>query len=274
MFFDMEGFPLIDDGREYLFGACYYEAGELRFRDWWAHSPAEEKRAFEAFVALGARAVEAASGAAHLSLQPLRSDGAAAADGKVRRVRTGGGRLLHGQVFVDLYRIVRQAVMIGEPSYSLKYVEHLYRGRREGDVASAGESMVFYQRWLDAAGGSTPETSAILKQIRDYNEQDCQSTAELAAWLWERQREAGITPSPRAADVAAGRTGPATATKGGSTVGAGDPRGVSGRTAGRRGGRAARVKELSGAPAGVPPPGRKADLVAAVRPDGDGRAAS
>ena len=23
MFFDMEGFPLIDDGREYLFGACY-----------------------------------------------------------------------------------------------------------------------------------------------------------------------------------------------------------------------------------------------------------
>ena len=46
--------------------------------------------------------------------------------------------LLHGQVFVDLYRVVRQGVMIGEPSYSLKYVEHLYRGRRQGDVASAG----------------------------------------------------------------------------------------------------------------------------------------
>jgi uncharacterized protein len=38
VFFDMEGFPLIDEGREYLFGACYYNGVELRFRDWWAHS--------------------------------------------------------------------------------------------------------------------------------------------------------------------------------------------------------------------------------------------
>ncbi len=50
VFFDMEGFPLIDDGREYLFGACHYDGGELRFRDWWAHSPDQERRAFESFV--------------------------------------------------------------------------------------------------------------------------------------------------------------------------------------------------------------------------------
>jgi hypothetical protein len=109
--------------------------------------------------------------------------------------------LLHGQVFVDLYRIVRQSVMIGEPSYSLKYVEHLYRGRRGGDVASAGESTVFYQRWLIAQDGDTPETSAILKQIRDYNEQDCRSTAELADWLWQRQRDAGIIPATRSSET-------------------------------------------------------------------------
>ena len=109
--------------------------------------------------------------------------------------------LLHGQVFVDLYRVVRQGVMIGEPSYSLKYVEHLYRGRRQGDVASAGESMVFYQRWLIAQDGDTPENSPILRQIRDYNEQDCRSTAELAAWLWQRQSDAGIVPAVRIADI-------------------------------------------------------------------------
>jgi uncharacterized protein len=50
VFFDMEGFPLIEDGREYLFGACYYDAGALRFRDWRAHSPDQERRAFESFV--------------------------------------------------------------------------------------------------------------------------------------------------------------------------------------------------------------------------------
>ena len=89
--------------------------------------------------------------------------------------------LLRGAGVRGPVRVVRQSVMIGEPSYSLKYVEHLYRGRRQGDVASAGESMVFYQRWLIAQDGDTPEDSAILKQIRDYNEQDCRSTAELAA---------------------------------------------------------------------------------------------
>src|ERR1017187_2020838 len=91
--------------------------------------------------------------------------------------------------------------MIGESSYSLKYVEHLYRGRRERDVASAGESMVFYQRWLIAQDGDTPANSVILKQIRDYNEQDCQSTAELAGWLWQRQTAAGVLPATRVPEI-------------------------------------------------------------------------
>ena len=109
--------------------------------------------------------------------------------------------LLQGQVFVDLYRTFRQAVLIGEPSYSLKYVEHLCRAEGKGDVASAGESMVFYQRWLSAQEGDTPESSPILKRIRDDNEQDCRSTAELASWLWQRQNEAGIAPATRAPEV-------------------------------------------------------------------------
>src|ERR1019366_2398914 len=52
-------------------------------------------------------------------------------------------RRLRGGVFVDLFKVVRQGLLVGEPSYSLKYVEHLYRGHRGGDVATAGESMVF-----------------------------------------------------------------------------------------------------------------------------------
>jgi uncharacterized protein len=209
VFFDMEGFPLIDDGREYLFGACYYEAGELRFRDWWAHSPTEEKRAFEAFVRwVHARWQEDRSlhiyHYNHYEVTALRR-----LMGKYGVCEQEVDDLLQGQVFVDLYRIVRQSVMIGEPSYSLKYVEHLYRGRREGDVASAGESMVYYQRWLIAQDGVTPETSAILKQIRDYNEQDCASTADLAEWLRQRQREAGIVPALRTLEAGPNNDGEA-----------------------------------------------------------------
>jgi uncharacterized protein len=194
VFFDMEGFPLIDDGREYLFGACHYDGSELRFRDWWAHSPDQERCAFESFVQwVHGRWREHPElhiyHYNHYEVTALRR-----LMGKYGTCEQEVDDLLRGGVFVDLYRVIRQAAMIGEPSYSLKYVEHLYRGRREGDVATAGESMVFYQRWLIAQDGDTPETSVILKQIRDYNEQDCRSTVELAVWLRCRQQEAGILP--------------------------------------------------------------------------------
>ena len=211
VFFDMEGFPLIDDGREYLFGACYYDAGELRFRDWWAHSPDQERRTFESFVRwVHGRWREHPElhifHYSHYEPNALRR-----LMGKYGTCEQEVDDLLRGGVFVDLYRVVRQSVMIGEPSYSLKYVEHLYRSQREGDVASAGESIVFYQRWLIAQDGDTPETSVILKQIRDYNEEDCRSTVELASWLRCRQKEAGI--APRAAEEVSEETAQETEVK-------------------------------------------------------------
>jgi len=160
VFFDIEGFSLIDDGREYLFCACFHEGNESAFRDWWAHSPAEEKRAFESFVLW--------------------------AHGRWRE---------HPDLHIyhyNHYEVTALRRLMG------KYGVCEREGA--GDVASAGESMVFYQRWLIAQDGHTPQESAILKQIRDYNEQDCLSTAELAAWLWQRQTEAGIVPAPRAAE--------------------------------------------------------------------------
>ena len=52
VFFDMEGYPLISGGLEYLFGACSRngQASSLEFKDWWAHDRDEEKLAFEGFV--------------------------------------------------------------------------------------------------------------------------------------------------------------------------------------------------------------------------------
>ncbi len=194
IFFDMEGYPLIEEGREYLFGACFHEHGTLAFRDWWAHDRPAEKRAFEGFVRWAYERWRQFPDLHiyhynHYEVTALRR-----LMGKYGACEEEVDALLRGGVFVDLYRIVRQGLLIGEPSYSLKYVERLYRAAREEDVASAGESMVFYQRWLVAQDGQTPAESAILKQIRDYNEQDCISTAELAEWLRMRQREAGIAP--------------------------------------------------------------------------------
>jgi predicted RecB family nuclease len=50
IFFDMEGFPLLEDGLEYLFGVIHLEGDGPIFRDWWALSHREERAAFEGFV--------------------------------------------------------------------------------------------------------------------------------------------------------------------------------------------------------------------------------
>ena len=98
--------------------------------------------------------------------------------------------LRHG-VFVDLYAVVRQSVLIGEPAYSLKNVEKLYQEKRQGEVTTAGESMVFFQQWLVDQDGADWTTSATLRKIRDYNQEDCESTWTLAKWLRLFVDEAG-----------------------------------------------------------------------------------
>ncbi len=83
--------------------------------------------------------------------------------------------LLTNEVFVDLFQIVRQGLRVGEPSYSIKKVEHLYREKRSGSVSKATDSVVFYEKWLETPDGEDWQQSALLFSIRDYNEEDCQS---------------------------------------------------------------------------------------------------
>lgn len=52
VYFDMESYPLVLGGLEYLFGACLQNrpSGPLEFKDGWAHDRDEEKLALEGFV--------------------------------------------------------------------------------------------------------------------------------------------------------------------------------------------------------------------------------
>lgn len=192
VYFDMEGYPHMAGGLEYLWGAVYENGDALEFIDWWAHDRAEEKIAFENFI--------------DWVYERWRSDPGMHiyhyAAYEVSAVRRLAGRhstrmeqvdeLLRHRVFVDLFQVVRQGLRVGEPSYSIKYVEHLYRGKRIGTVAKATDSVVFYERWIECQDGLTWQQSPILKEIRDYNELDCVSTQQLAVWLRERQKESNI----------------------------------------------------------------------------------
>jgi uncharacterized protein len=193
VFFDIEGFPLIEGGLEYLWGATFYAAsGEREFIDFWAHDQEQEKRAFSEFIDW-VYARWSADPAMHIYHYAAYEVSA------VRRLMGRYGirehevdQLLRNNVFVDLYQIVRQALIVGEPRYSIKNIEHLYRAKRQTEVTSGGDSVVVYEAWRENPDGDDWQSSKVLRDIRDYNRDDCDSTEELTRWLREEQLRAGV----------------------------------------------------------------------------------
>lgn len=192
VYFDMEGYPLVDGGLEYLFGVTYVEDEEPQYRDWWAHDAAEEQCAFQNCIdwVYARWRTEPTMHIYHYAAYEVTA---------LRRLMGRYGTreaevdtLLRNEVFVDLYTIVRQGLRVGASDYSLKSLERLYRTSRTGGVTTAGDSLVFYDRWLANGESRHWEESPSLRAIRDYNQEDCNSTWQFAEWLRARQQEAGI----------------------------------------------------------------------------------
>lgn len=189
VFFDMEGYPLAPGGLEYLFGACVWNKETWEFKDWWAHNRNQEKHTLESFVdwVYARWKNHPALHIYHYANYEVNA---------VRRLSTRHDTrqdevddLLRNNVFVDLYQIIRQSIRIGEDSYSIKVVERLYRPKRDTDVTTAADSIVQYNRWIETKEPEDWNKSSILRAIRQYNEDDCQSTAQLCRWLRQIARE-------------------------------------------------------------------------------------
>lgn len=189
IWFDMEGYPHAEGGLEYLFGASYLENGELKFFERWAHDETQEQRAFEEFVdwAFGRFQDDPTMHIYHYAA--YEQTALRRLMGKFASREFEIDELLRHDVFVDLYTVVRQALRVGEPRYSIKNIEHIYRGKREGEVSTAMDSVISYYRWLECRDGDDPQTSKILSSIRDYNKEDCDSTYELCVWLRSLQKQ-------------------------------------------------------------------------------------
>jgi len=177
IFFDMEGNPLEDNGLEYLFGVAYRRQGDYHYRSFWAHSRQEERMAFENFIDYVA---------AHFRKHPsahIYHYGHYEETALKRLMSLHGTReaevdnLLRTGKLVDLYKVVREGLLISEPGYSLKNIERFYAEDRGGDIQNAGASIVAYERWKE-----TGEQS-LLQQIEAYNRDDVLSTVGLREWL-------------------------------------------------------------------------------------------
>ena len=193
VFFDMEGYPAADDWLDYLFGVVVIEEGQPKFYDWWAHSDNQEKKAFEEFIDwVYERWLEDPT--MHIyHYAAYETHAAKRLMGKYGTREDKVDNLLRNKVFIDLYDVVRRGIMVGEPSYSIKNLEHLYMPKRVGGVTDAGTSVAVYDAWCESDESEDWRKSERLKAVRDYNEDDCLSTELLATWLREQQTIARIS---------------------------------------------------------------------------------
>ena len=176
---DFEGDPLFEPGRklEYLFGVLTLDGADRRYRSFWAHDRAGERRALEEFVDLIHERL-----ARHPDLHVYHF-GAYEPSAIKRLMSEYGTReaevddLLRRQVFVDLFTIFRRAIRAGVGSYSLKELEALVGFERTAAVGSGDQAIVDYERWREQ------RDDALLAPIATYNEEDCRATLGLLDWL-------------------------------------------------------------------------------------------
>ena len=216
MYFDIEGHPLVTGGLEYLWGVSYEDKNaaqgkEYAFKDWWAHDQNQEKLAFEGFIDWSYQRWQQDP---TLHIYHYATYEITAIHKMVNRYQTRKDQvaeLLANHVFVDLYKVVKSGLLIGEPNYSIKSVEHLYRGKRDTEVANGSDSIVFYENWHAQGGLENWNEQAngyqswlenpdqfdwqawtTLQEIRSYNIDDCESTLELVVWLRDQQQNNNI----------------------------------------------------------------------------------
>jgi len=199
VFFDFEGDPLYTEdgvhwGLDYLFGLVDDRA---EFTAFWAHTLRDERQALVDFLEWLRHRREQHPGmhvyhyAAYerthlLSLAARHGVGEEAVDD-----------LLRAGVLVDLYPVVRKALVVGSHSYSIKKLEPLYMGEdlRESEVTNAADSITAYVDAItEIRTGDPVRGQHMLDEVADYNAYDCRSTLRLRDWLLSLRTESPESP--------------------------------------------------------------------------------
>ena len=201
LFFDIEGDPFFGseevDGIDYLFGVIEPGAsteGGPAFHSFWSIdedkdtvSPAGEKRAFEQFIDFAIERLEADPNLHIYHYAPYEPTAVKRLAGRHGTREEEVDRLLRGEVFVDLYRAVRQGIRASVESYSIKRLEPLYGFSRDIELRDANSSIVEFETWLELGEGEAGYD--LLGSIKAYNRDDCLSTLHLRNWLESQRAE-------------------------------------------------------------------------------------
>ena len=259
VFLDLEGDPFWDPARElwFLFGVVLKEDGEWRYKAIWGHDPEGEEHAFEELVDLmiARHAAHPGMHVYHYSPAEPSALRRLAAQPSTREAEVDD--LLRAEVFVDLFAVIRQALVIGAPGYGLKVTEKL-----------AG-----FTRTAETGSGSTPLSSTSVgarAATRPCSTTSPTTTRRTAGRRWCCATGCWTTARPARRGGRARRGRAQTGDQRSTRRPPGAARGVGGRSRAGVGTVARR-----GTP-GVPPPRKTTRVVELVRStdEDNGRAAS
>ncbi|MGH9883284.1 MAG: TM0106 family RecB-like putative nuclease, partial [Pyrinomonadaceae bacterium] len=183
LFLDFEGDPFaFEEGLEYLIGTVTVENGTPTYESIWSFDPKSEKRAFEDFMSKVKRIRERYPDMHIYHYSAYEPTAIKHLAGRHGVCTDEVDELLRAEVFVDLYRVVRQGLRASVESYSIKRMEAFYGFTRTVALRDATSSLQAFEAVL--ALGDDPEAAQeILKTIADYNRDDCISTWRLREWL-------------------------------------------------------------------------------------------
>ncbi|WP_171006899.1 TM0106 family RecB-like putative nuclease [Shimia litoralis] len=184
LFYDIEGDPHYEGGLEYLHGLWFDGA----FKAFWAHDHKEEAQALSDLLDFFRARIEEYPTARIYHYAPYEITALKRLTSKYGIGEAFLDRLLRERRFVDLFAVVRGGLIGSERNYSIKSMEAFYDRKRDGEVTTAGGSVVAYEQWRET------QEQQILDEIEDYNRIDCISTEELRHWL-ARIRPAGPWPA-------------------------------------------------------------------------------
>ncbi|MDC0253128.1 TM0106 family RecB-like putative nuclease, partial [Chloroflexi bacterium] len=85
--------------------------------------------------------------------------------------------LLRNNKFVDLYRVIKDSLLLSTNDYKLKTIEKFYNFTHDSDVASGEDSLVAFENYLET------NSKEIMNEIILYNKLDCESTEKLRDWV-------------------------------------------------------------------------------------------
>jgi predicted RecB family nuclease len=210
VFLDLEGDPFAaEGGREYLFGMVTQQVdGTYDYESFWAFNEHDERLAFESVMDFVARRIEKYPDMHVYHYAPYEPSTFKRLMGRCATREEDLDRLLRAERFVDLFRVVQQAVIAGIERYSIKNLEVFYGFEREIDLKEAGRNLRTMEYALEL---KSPElvTPEVREAVAGYNRDDCVSTLKLRDWLEGLRSEAIATgteiprPVPKAADPSA-----------------------------------------------------------------------